>query len=93
MNKGDIIRNIIDQNPHLRKRDIEDIINLFLEKITNALLAEERVEFRNLGSFEIHTRPMKRAKDPRTGELIKIADRKTIYFKCGTYLYHLLNKK
>ena len=92
MNKTEIIAKIAEKNPHLRHRDVEDIVNLILHKVTSSLVAGDRVEFRGFGAFSVRTRAARTAKNPRDGSKVEVADRKVIHFKCGTDLYNLINK-
>ena len=92
MNKTEIIAKIAEKNPHLRHRDVEQIVNLVLQKIITSLEEGNRVEFRGFGAFTVRTRAARTAKNPRSGEKVEVADRKIVHFKCGADLHNLINK-
>lgn len=46
MIKSELILRIAEQNPHLYERDVEALVNVILKRITDALIAGDRVELR-----------------------------------------------
>jgi DNA-binding protein HU-beta len=56
------------------------------ESITEALASGEKVQVVGFGSFEVRKRPARVARNPRTGEQIKIAASKAPVFKAGKAL-------
>ena len=83
MTKSELIERIANKNPHLMLKDVERIVAVVFDKITNSLANGDRVEFRGFGAFSVRTRTPRIAKNPRTGE----------QFKTGKQLFELLNKK
>ncbi len=73
-------------------KDIERIVSVVLDKITASLAAGDRVEFRGFGTFSVRTRTPRVAKNPRTGEQVKVEERNIPHFKTGKQLFELLNK-
>jgi nucleoid DNA-binding protein len=53
------------------------------DKITEALVEEGRIELRNFGVFEVKQRRPKKARNPRTGEGVKVPARLVVTFKPG----------
>ena len=90
--KSELIEKIAAKNPSLTLRDIDRIVSVILDSIINALAAGERVEFRGFGAFSVRTRSPRIAKNPRTGEKIKVEKRLIPHFKNGKQLYEMLNK-
>ena len=90
--KSELIEKIAAKNPSLTLRDIDRIVSVILDSIINALAAGERVEFRGFGAFSVRTRSPRIAKNPRTGEKIKVEKRLIPHFKTGKQLYEMLNK-
>lgn len=92
MTKSELIEKIAEKNPHLLLKDVERIVNVVFEKITVSLARGERVEFRGFGAFSVRKRSPRIAKNPRTGEQVKVEERNIPHFKTGKQLHELLNK-
>lgn len=75
------------------QKDVERIVDVVLTKIINSLAKGERVEFRGFGAFSVRKRSPRVAKNPRTGEQVKVEERNIPHFKTGKQLHELLNKK
>lgn len=93
MTKSELIEKIASKNPHLMLKDVEKIVGVVFDKIIKSLAAGDRVEFRGFGAFSIRTRTPRIAKNPRTGEQVKVEQRNIPHFKTGKQLFELLNKK
>ena len=74
------------------KKDAEKALNAFVDVITEALAAGEKVQIVGFGSYEVKARPARTARNPRTGEEIKIEASKTPVFKAGKALKDIVNK-
>ena len=93
MTKSELIERIANKNPHLLLKDVERIVGVILDKIISSLAKGERVEFRGFGAFSVRTRTPRLAKNPRTGEQVKVEERNIPHFKTGKQLHELLNPK
>jgi nucleoid DNA-binding protein len=51
--------------------------------ITEALVQEGRIELRNFGVFEVKKRKPRKARNPRTGEKVKVPAKLVVTFKPG----------
>lgn len=67
----------------LTKKDSEVAVNAFIDVITEALQKGDKVTIIGFGNFEVRDRPAREARNPRTGEPIKIAAMKAPVFKAG----------
>ena len=85
MNKVDLIQALKDTN-NLSKSDAEAVINLFFDKMADALAQGERVEIRGLCSFFVKKYRGYTGRNPKTGEKVKIAPKKLPFFKAGKEL-------
>lgn len=92
MTKSELIEKIAAKNPHLLIKDVERIVAVIFDRIIDALAKGERVEFRGFGAFSVRERSPRIAKNPRTGEQVKVEERKIPHFKIGKQLFELLNK-
>ena len=82
MNKIDLIQALKDSN-HLSRSKAETVINLFLDKMAEALAQGERVEIRGLCSFFVKEYKGYTGRNPKTGELVKIKPKRLPFFKVG----------
>ena len=51
--------------------------------ITETLIEEGRIELRNFGVFEVRKRKPRKARNPRTGESVKVPAKMVVVFKPG----------
>ena len=91
MIKSELILRIAEQNPHLYERDVEAVVNLILGRISDALVAGDRVELRGLGVFSLRTRNAREGRNPKTGAAVPIAEKRTVAFKTGKAMQARLN--
>lgn len=92
MTRSELIEKIAAKNPHLMVKDVERIVAVVFDKIISSLAAGDRVEFRGFGAFSVRRRTPRVAKNPRTGEQVKVDARNIPHFKIGKQLFELLNK-
>ena len=85
MNKIDLIQALKNSN-NLSRSEAERIVNLFFDKISAALAQGERVETRGLCSFFVKKYGGYTGRNPKTGEFVKIAQKKLPFFKVGREL-------
>lgn len=93
MTKSELIEQLSEGHEILNKRDAETIINLIFGGMSEALAQGNRVEIRGFGSFSVREREAREARNPKSGELVKIASRKTPFFKTGKELRERVDSK
>jgi XTP/dITP diphosphohydrolase len=81
MNKNDLIQ-LIQENSHLTKKDIEVVIERYWEEVGNELAKNGSFSITNFGSFNVKTKHLHYTNSYRTGE----ADVTQIFFKCSKKL-------
>ena len=86
MTKSELIERLSDEHELLNKKDAEAVINLIFGGIGEALAQGDRVEIRGFGSFSVRERDAREARNPKSGQLVKIPSRKTPFFKTGKEL-------
>lgn len=86
MTKSELIEKLSDGHELLNKKDAETVINLIFGGIGDALSQGSRVEIRGFGSFSVRERDAREARNPKSGELVKIPSRRTPFFKTGKEL-------
>jgi integration host factor subunit beta len=85
MNKIGLIQALKDSN-NLSKSEAEAVINLFFDKMADALAKGDRVEIRGLCSFFVKRYGTYTGRNPKTGEKVKIKPKKLPFFKVGKEL-------
>jgi integration host factor subunit beta len=85
MNKRELIEALRD-DCQLSKTEAETIVDLFFEKMSNALARGDRVEIRGLCSFFVKEYDSYKGRNPKTGEIVQVAPKKLPFFKCGKEL-------
>ena len=82
MKKSDLIAKIADK-AGLTKKDAEKALNAFIDTVTDALAADDKIALVGFGTFETKKRAARKGKNPRTGEIINIPAAKVPAFKAG----------
>ena len=85
MNKSELIAKISDK-AELTKKDAEKALNAFVESVTEALKADDKVVLVGFGSFETKKRAARKGKNPQTGAIIDIPAATVPAFKVGKAL-------
>ena len=93
MIKSELIQKLVDENPHLFQKDVENIIGAFLDKISDGLAEGKRVELRGFGAFAVKNRPARMGRNPRTGEQVAVGEKFVPQFKAGKEIRERLNAK
>jgi len=92
MTKSELIDRLAQQQTHLSHKDVELAVKLLLERISQALTEEERIEIRGFGSFSLHRRPARVGRNPKTGEPVSIPAKYVPHFKPGKELRERVNE-
>jgi nucleoid DNA-binding protein len=82
MTKREIARKISEQSGITMLLALE-VVQLVFDAILETLQEEGRIELRNFGVFEVKRRRARKARNPRTGEGVKVPARMVVAFKPG----------
>ena len=85
MNKSELVYEVTNRLD-VTKKEAEDVIDCFLDLISENLAKGEKVVISGFGTFEIRNRVSRSGVNPRTGERIDIPCQKTPAFKVGKLL-------
>ena len=91
MTKSELIDRLAQQQTHLSHKDVELAVKLLLERISQALTEEQRIEIRGFGSFSLHRRPARVGRNPKTGAPVRIPAKYVPHFKPGKELRERVN--
>ncbi len=92
MIKSELVQKLADENPNLFHRDVERIVSIVFDEITDSLARGDRVELRGFGAFSVKHRPARVGRNPRSGEAVNIEEKWTPFFKAGKELRDRMNK-
>ncbi len=85
MNKSELIAKIAEK-AEMSKKDAEKALNAFVDSVTDALKAKDKVVLVGFGSFETKERAARKGKNPQTGAEIDIPATTVPAFKVGKAL-------
>jgi DNA-binding protein HU-beta len=83
VNKGEFVDSIVEKTGWTR-REAETAVNAVIETVTDAVAAGERVTLPGFGTFEKRDRAARTARNPQTGEPIKVKKTSVPAFKAGS---------
>ncbi len=85
MNKSELVETLSLEN-NLTYKKSEQIVNLIFDTMSQALIDNERIEIRGFGSFMVKEYKAYMGRNPKTGEIIQVAEKKLPFFKVGKEL-------
>ena len=91
MTKADLI-NIISEKAGITRVKAETVVNTIFDSMIEALMKDDRIEIRGFGSFVNRDYEAYQGRNPRTGEVINVKQKKLPFFKVGKELKDEINK-
>ena len=84
--KADIVDAIYNKTG-VNRKEIRDVVDLFIEEVKAALVSHGVIELRGFGTFETKIRKgRQKARNPKTGETISVKSHGTVTFRPGREL-------
>jgi len=83
----DFVSNRTGNPKNVTKQIVDETVKVIVE----ALGAKQSVSIAHLGTFKIATRSARDGRNPKTGETIKIPEKKVVKFKAGKELREAVN--
>ena len=81
--KADIIDAIYNKTGTSRK-EIRDVVDLFIDEIKASLISHKVIELRGFGTFEVKIRKgRQKARNPKTGEIVSVNSHGIVCFRPG----------
>ncbi len=90
MLKRELVNEVAEQLDDYYKQDVAQAVDIILTEISQALIEDRRVEIRGFGSFSVRTRKPRTTKNPKTGKMMDIPERKTLHFTMSKSLKDVL---
>ncbi len=86
MTKADLVEQVADAiGPGITRKDCALVVDGFLNAVKQALAQGEGIEIRGFGTFKVRQRKARMARNPRTGEPVKVPARTSPVFKPSKY--------
>lgn len=85
MNKAQLVSEVA-KRAGLTKKDSKAAVDAVLSAIKDALSKGQKVRLIGFGTFEVRKRAKRRGKNPKTGQVINIPERKVPAFKPSSEL-------
>jgi integration host factor beta subunit len=87
MTKADLVEQVSEAiGPGVTKKDCALVVDGFLNAVKQALAQGENIEIRGFGTFKVRARKSRTARNPRTGETVKVPPRHVPVFKPSKHL-------
>ena len=91
MIRSELLQALAKDNPELRQEEVEQVLDIFFDEITERLAEGGRVELRGFGTFSTREREARTGRNPRTGEAVEVPSKRVPYFKPGKEMRERLN--
>lgn len=93
MIRSELLTVLAKDNPDLRSEDIEQVVDIFFDEISQRLAEGGRVELRGFGAFSTREREARQGRNPRTGEAVQVEAKRVPYFRPGKEMRRALNER
>ncbi len=85
MTKSELVR-ILAEDFELPRRQVNDLVEGLLDKITEVLKSGDKVALTPFGQFRIRDRAARMARNPQTGEPVHVPAKRVLRFTAGRTL-------
>jgi integration host factor subunit beta len=92
MTKSELIMKLIESASHISHKDMERVVNMVFDAMTDALKKGNRIELRGFGTFEVRQRNPREGRNPKSGAKVQLGVRRVPFFKAGKELKELINR-
>ena len=90
MTKADLVEQVADAiGPGITKKDCALVVDGFRNAVKEPMATGDNIEIRGFGTFKVRRRKTRMARNPRTGDPVKVPSRPVPVFKPSK---HLRNK-
>ena len=92
MSRKRLINQLKEKNSNINVSYLENVVDIFSESISLALMKKKKIEIRGFGTFFIKKIKEKySARNPKTGELIYVPEKNKVRFKSSKKLIEFIN--
>ena len=91
MTKSELIAKIANKYPTLYLSDIEKIVFTIINTVSENIVKGNRVELRGFGTFGLKELKARKSRNPRTGAIVFVENKRIPYFRMGKKLKERIN--
>ena len=92
MVRSELLQKICNQHPGLLRKDVEKILEIIFNEISDALLRGENVEVRGFGTYKKIKRKARIGRNPKNSQIVQIPEKNAIKWKMSKTFFNRLNK-
>lgn len=81
--KRDLVDMVASKHNGINKTQVLEVVQSFLDVVTDSLSKGERIELRDFGVFSPRDRAARKARNPKTGAVVDVPATRTVAFKLG----------
>ncbi|MGU3536825.1 HU family DNA-binding protein [Methylobacterium sp. A54F] len=93
MTRSELAARLLAKHPHLTARECDSVVSSILGRITDALVAGDRVELRGFAAFTLKETWARAGRNPKTGAAVDVEAKRAVVFKAGKGLRARLNSQ
>jgi integration host factor subunit beta len=83
MTRSEFVQAISARVPHLKPEDIDLMVRTVFAAMTEALVRDDRIEIRGFGSFTARRRRARQGRNPKTGAVVNVPEKRVPFFVAG----------
>ena len=83
MTKNELIKKVWVKCKTYSRQDIALAVQAILDAMVGALKKNDLIEIRGFGTFTVRERKARMARNPKSGALVMLKDRRVAFFKAG----------
>lgn len=91
MTKSELI-DAVAQRANITKSRAEQVVNCVFDTMVASLKRGEGIEIRGFGSFTVREYRPYNGRNPRTGQTVRVSEKRLPFFKVGKELKELVNQ-
>lgn len=91
INKSELISDLSANFDDISEEQADNCVRTLIELMVDTLAHDGRVEIRGFGSFSLHHRSPRTARNPRTGDSVEVGSKAVPHFKPGKALREAVN--
>ena len=91
--KSDLIKELSKNYPNFLKKDLTKLFDIMIYEMQESLKRGERVELRDVFTFEPRIQKARVSRNPKTNERVNTPQKKTILFKMSKTWAQKINEK
>ena len=92
MVRSELVQKICNQHPGLLRKDVEKILEIIFNEISQALSRDENVEIRRFGTYKKIKRKARIGRNPKNSQLVQIPEKNALKWKMSKTFFNRLNK-